>query len=389
MPDTERISIMSILKNYKLKNYNYRIIIYALVLNILGVLLISSATKGNPAYVNKQIMGIIISFVILIVLSFIPYQRITKLAIPIYIGSILSLLAVWKLGVAKFGAKRWIVLPVIGRIQPSEFVKIALVICMAWILAKNIHLVNKLSFLLVFAAFVGVPYLLILSQPDLSTTLVSVVSALVMIFVAGLNYKWICGAIAAITPFAIFFIELLKRDLIPIIRDYQRNRILAWVDRENYVDANFQQNGSIMAIASGQLFGKGLNNNSIASVKTGNYLVEEQTDFIFAVIGEELGFAGCMFLVFMISLIVYELINIASKSKDLEGKLICVGMAAIIGFQTFTNIAVATGLFPNTGIPLPFISYGVSSLMSLYVCLGIVLNVGLQRDNKVDSIKNL
>ena len=96
-----------------------------------------------------------------------------------------------------------------------------------------------------------------------------------------------------------------------------------------------------------------------------------------------------MFLVFMISLIVYELINIASKSKDLEGKLICVGMAAIIGFQTFTNIAVATGLFPNTGIPLPFISYGVSSLMSLYVCLGIVLNVGLQRDNKVDSIKNL
>ena len=144
-----------------------------------------------------------------------------------------------------------------------------------------------------------------------------------------------------------------------------------------------------MAIASGQLFGKGLNNNSIASVKTGNYLVEEQTDFIFAVIGEELGFAGCMFLVFMISLIVYELINIASKSKDLEGKLICVGMAAIIGFQTFTNIAVATGLFPNTGIPLPFISYGVSSLMSLYVCLGIVLNVGLQRDNKVDSIKNL
>lgn len=389
MPDTERISIMSIFKNYKLKNYNYRIIIYALVLNILGVLLISSATKGNPAYVNKQIMGIIISFVILIVLSFIPYQRITKLAIPIYIGSILSLLAVWRLGVAKFGAKRWIVLPVIGRIQPSEFVKIALVICMAWILAKNIHLVNKLSFLLVFAAFVGVPYLLILSQPDLSTTLVSVVSALVMIFVAGLNYKWICGAIAAITPFSIFFIELLKRNLIPIIRDYQRNRILAWVDRENYVDANFQQNGSIMAIASGQLFGKGLNNNSIASVKTGNYLVEEQTDFIFAVIGEELGFAGCMFLVFMISLIVYELINIASKSKDLEGKLICVGMAAIIGFQTFTNIAVATGLFPNTGIPLPFISYGVSSLMSLYVCLGIVLNVGLQRDNKVDSIKNL
>ena len=277
----------------------------------------------------------------------------------------------------------------IGRLQPSEFVKIAMVIVMAWFLAKNIHLINKFSFLLIFAAFIGVPYVLILSQPDLSTTLVSVVSALVMIYVAGLNYKWIVGAIVAITPFAVFFIELLKRDLIPIIRDYQRNRILAWVDPENYLDANFQQNGSIMAIASGQLFGKGLNNNSIASVKTGNYLVEEQTDFIFAVVGEELGFAGCMFLIFMISLIIYELIGMAAKSKDMEGKLICVGMASVIGFQTFTNIAVATGLFPNTGLPLPFISYGVSSLMSLYVCLGIVLNVGLQRDNTLENLKNL
>ena len=259
---------------------------------------------------------------------------------------------------------------------------------MAWFLAKNIHLINKFSFLIIFAAFVGVPYALILSQPDLSTTLVSVVSALVMIYVAGLNYKWIGGAIAAITPFAIFFIELLKRDLIPIIRDYQRNRILAWVDPENYQDANFQQNGSIMAIASGQLFGKGLNNNSIASVKTGNYLVEEQTDFIFAIVGEELGFAGCMFVIFMISLIIYELIGMAAKSKDMEGRLICVGMAAVIGFQTFTNIAVATGLFPNTGLPLPFISYGVSSLMSLYVCLGITLNVGLQRDSKLENLKS-
>ncbi len=378
----------TIFKDYNLKNYNYRIIIYALVLNILGIMVISSATKGSPTYVNKQIMGIIISFVILIILSFIPYQKVTKLAIPIYIGSILALVAVWKFGVSRFGAKRWIVLPVIGRLQPSEFVKIAMVIAMAWFLAKNIHLINKFSFLIIFVAFVGVPYALILSQPDLSTTLVSVVSALVMIYVAGLNYKWIGGAIAAITPFAIFFIELLKRDLIPVIREYQRNRILAWVDPENYQDANFQQNGSIMAIASGQLFGKGLNNNSIASVKTGNYLVEEQTDFIFAIVGEELGFAGCMFVIFMISLIIYELIGMAAKSKDMEGRLICVGMAAVIGFQTFTNIAVATGLFPNTGLPLPFISYGVSSLMSLYVCLGITLNVGLQRDSKLENLKS-
>ena len=116
--------------------------------------------------------------------------------------------------------------------------------------------------------------------------------------------------------------------------------------------------------------------------------MEEQTDFIFAIVGEELGFAGCMFVIFMISLIIYELIGMAAKSKDMEGRLICVGMAAVIGFQTFTNIAVATGLVPNTGLPLPFISYGVSSLMSLYVCLGITLNVGLQRDSKLENLKS-
>ena len=135
-----------------------------------------------------------------------------------------------------------------------------------------------------------------------------------------------------------------------------------------------------MAIGSGQLYGKGLNNMTVDSVKHGNFLSQDQTDFIFAVIGEELGFIGSIAVIAVVAVLVFEILNLASKVADVEGKLICVGIAGLIAFQSFTNISVATGIFPNTGLPLPFISYGVSSLMSIYVGLGLVLNVGLLRD---------
>ena len=137
-----------------------------------------------------------------------------------------------------------------------------------------------------------------------------------------------------------------------------------------------------MAIGSGQLFGKGLNNNTLASVKNGNFLSEEQTDFIFAVIGEELGFIGCIVVLLLYAVVVYECLYLAGKAADLEGKVICTGMGVLIAFQGFANIAVATGIFPNTGLTLPFISYGVSSLLSFYCGIGLVLNAGLQRTGR-------
>ena len=141
----------------------------------------------------------------------------------------------------------------------------------------------------------------------------------------------------------------------------------------------YQQMWSIMAIGSGMYNGKGLFNNSIFSVKNGNFLVEEDNDFIFAVIGEELGFRGSLIIIIIFLLIILECLIIAYRAKTLSGRLICVGVMAWIGFQTYTNIAVATGLFPNTGITLPFFSRGVSSLLSVYFGFGIVLNVALQR----------
>jgi rod shape determining protein RodA len=136
---------------------------------------------------------------------------------------------------------------------------------------------------------------------------------------------------------------------------------------------------SIMAIGSGKLTGKGLNNHSIFSVKNGDFLVEQDNDFIFAVIGEELGFRGSLLIIILFLLIILECLIIASKAKTIGGRLIAVGMMVWIGFQTYTNIAVATGIFPNTGITLPFFSRGVSSLISVYTGMGVVLNVALQR----------
>lgn len=174
---------------------------------------------------------------------------------------------------------------------------------------------------------------------------------------------------------------LAQFEIIPFIEKYQAQRILAKLfnDSSKYADLNRQQNVSMMAIGSGQLWGKGLNTDTLSSVKNGNFLSEEQTDFIFAVIGEELGFVRCVAIIALFALLVWECIWMANRAKDTEGKLICIGMATLIAFQSFANIAVATGIFPNTGLPLPFISSGLSSLLSIYIGMGIVLNVGLQR----------
>lgn len=369
---------------YTLKNFDFRIVIYVIILNIIGLLVIASASNMNMKLVNKQLMGIVIGLFIMTVLAFIPYDKILKLAVPIYLFCLAILVLVLIFGVSKGGAKRWIVIPVLGRLQPSEFVKGGLIISFSWLLAKYRDNISNFLFLLIFLVLAAIPYALVLAEPDLSTTLILIISALSMVFVAGISYKWVLGTAAVGIPSLVIFIELLKRNMVSFLRPYQINRILAWVDKEKFTEANIQQKNSIMAIGSGQLLGKGLFNDTLASVKRGNFLVEEQTDFIFAVVGEELGFVGSMLVIILLSLIIFEFLYLAVVAKDMQGRLLCTGFAAMLAFQFFTNIAVATGIFPNTGLPLPFISYGVSSLLSIYIWIGIVLNVGLQRNYRTN-----
>ena len=369
--------------NYNFKNYNFRLLLYVLALNVIGILVINSASGQGEGMVMKQMMGIALGLAMALVISLIPYQKLFAYSWGIYGGCIAILLAVLVFGRNVNGATRWIEIAGI-QFQPSEFVKHGLIVFGAWFLNKNVESLNSVKTLALIAAVFAVPVVLILEEPNLSTTLVIMFVLACMIFVAGLSYRWILGALAVVTPvfglliYLARFTDVLTR--VPFLRGYQVTRVLAWLNPDEYASTGYQQANSIMAIGSGMLHGKGLNNNTLASVKNGNFLAEAQTDFIFAVIGEELGFIGCMVVIGLFAVLVFECLWTGHRAKDLPGKLIGCGVAALLSFQTFTNIAVATGIFPNTGIPLPFISYGVSSLVSMYIGLGVLLNVGLQRN---------
>lgn len=367
--------------DYNFRRYNFRILLYMLALSGIGLLAIGSATNQDSSMINKQIMGIGIGLALAVGLSLIDYSRLLSMSFVIYGGCLGLLAAVLLMGIRRNNATRWLVLPVIGQIQPAEFVKIGLILFFSWYFNKYQEKLNKVSVLGIAAILFAVPAFMILEQPNLSTTLVTTVIIAAIVFCSGVSYKWILGVLAVVVPTAVLFIYLLQYEMIHFLRGYQATRILAWINPQKYAEAYWQQENSIMAIGSGQLWGKGLNNTEIASVKNGNFLSEEQTDFIFAIIGEEMGFVGSMVVLALFLLLIYECLMMAFRAKDLAGRLICVGMATLLAFQSFANIAVATAIFPNTGLPLPFVSYGVSSLLSIYLGMGVVLNVGLQRKN--------
>ncbi len=369
------------LSEYNFRDFNFRLLLSVLALNFIGLTVINSAVAGDRSYINRQLIGLFGGLMIAMILSLISYRFVLRFSILIYLGCVGILAAVivmGQLGGAGAGSQRWIELPVVGRLQPSEFVKIGLIVFFSWFLQKNQERIDQPLILIMIAGLAAVPLLLIMKQPDLSTSIVIMVFILCLIFIAGISYKWVFGAAAVAIPGLALVVYLAQHNLMPFLRTYQINRILAFINPEKYADLDLQQKNSEMAIGSGQLYGKGLFNDTAISVKNGNFLSEEHTDFIFSVIGEELGFVGCMLVLLLYLIFIFECFRMAGKARDLSGKLICTGMAALVGFQAFTNIAVATGVFPNTGLPLPFISYGVSSLVSLYIGVGIVLNVGLQ-----------
>ncbi len=365
--------------DYSFKRYNFRILLYMLALSGIGVMAIWSATNQSESAVNKQILGIAVGLFMAIVLSLIDYHRLLSFSTLIYLACVVMLVAVLLMGKARGIARRWIVLPVIGQIQPAEFVKIGLILFFSWYFQKYQEKKNQPSVLGIGVVLFAIPAFLIFKQPNLSTTLVMMVIIAAVVFASGISYRWILGVLAAVIPSSVLMVYLLRYGMLPFIEQYQANRILAWIDPETYAEAFYQQENSVMAIGSGQLWGKGLSNTGIASVKNGNFLIEEETDFIFAIVGEELGFAGAMILLALILVIVLECLLMARRARDLSGRLICVGMATLFAFQSFANIAVATAIFPNTGLPLPLVSSGVSSLLSIYIGMGVVLNVGLQR----------
>lgn len=362
--------------NYRFKNLDIKLILAVITLTIIGIFVIGSANESNQ---QKQIIGMILGVIVMGIMTLIDYDFILHFH-WVYYGLVIALLiAVLLFGDEAGGATRWIDVGV--RFQPSELGKILLILFFSWFLMMHEEDINKpkiLGLTLLLSAF---PLFLIEKEPDLSTTIVTMMIICVMMFVVGLSYKIVAVVLGVTVPSIIILLLLVVQDGQTILKEYQGGRILAWLKPEKYPQGAYQQQNSIMAIGSGQLLGKGLGNDSFDSVKNGNYISEPHTDFIFAVAGEELGFIGSALVILLIFFITVEILLIAKRAKDVSGKLICVGMATLIGFQSFVNICVVTGLMPNTGLPLPFVSYGLTSLVTVYFGIGIVLNVGIQSKN--------
>ena len=362
-------------KPYHLKDYKFNLIISVVALTILGILVIGSAQKSVQ---NKQIIGLVLGLIVMVIVSLIDYVWVLNLYWMIYAINIVMLVITLIFGTEVNGAKRWINL-YFTNFQPSELTKILMVLFFAKFLMNHEEDLNSFRTIITAVLLFAPTALLIVMQPDLSTTISIVLVFCVMMYIAGLSYKFIGTMLAILIPTAVIFISIAVQPNQPFLKDYQQERILAWLEPEKYAsDQAFQQNNSMMAIGSGQLTGKGLNNNTTTSVKNGNYIPEPQTDFIFAIVGEELGFVGCCIVIGLLLLIVIQCILIGIKAQDMAGRIICCGIAAQIAVQSFVNISVATGIFPNTGIPLPFVSYGLTSLVSMFMGIGFVLKVGLQ-----------
>lgn len=364
------------LKQYRVRDYDFRLVLLVALLTIAGIFAVGSAEKSLQ---RIQMAGFIFGFFLMVVISFFDYSVLLKFNWLFYLGNLLLLsLVETPLGKTTNGAQRWITLFGI-QFQPSETAKILLILFYAQFIMKHKEKLNSVKIIGLCFLFILPPLILIYRQPNLSTTIVLAVIFCVIMFVGGISWKLVAGVLAVLVPSVVIIFSIVIRPEQTLIRGYQQTRILAWLYPEEYATAEaYQQLNSIMAIGSGQLHGKGYNTNVISSVKNGNFISEPQTDFIFAVIGEEFGFIGTCTVIVLIILITLECFLVARKAKDLAGTIIAAGMAGLIGFQGFLNIGVTTGMLPNTGVTLPFVSYGLTSLVSLYIGIGFVLNVGLQ-----------
>lgn len=374
------------LKFYKLKDYNFRLVLWLIMISGIGVLLVGSAMESQQI---KQLAGVILGLIVMVIISLMDYSWLLNFYWFIYFGNIIMLLFVFAVGDSSGGATRWLDLGFV-RFQPTELSKILLIMFFAKYLMVHEDDLNTWKTLISSLIILLIPLYLIKIQPDLKNTITVTVVFCILLYIAGLSYKIIGGVLGVVVPVFAILMFLITQTDIEIIKDYQKNRIMAWLNPEDeeYKDQVIQQNNSITAIGSGQLTGKGLNTNEVSSANKGNFVSQIHTDFIFAVAGEELGFIGSVGIIVLLFLIAAECIRIGKKAKDLSGTILCCGIGSVVGVQSFINICVATGLFPNTGTPLPFVSYGLTSIVSLYIGMGLVLNVGLQNRNYIGGETN-
>ncbi len=370
-----QIKPMKFLPKYRLRDYDFLLIILVTALAVVGIFAISSA---DASLHNKQTAGVVVGFLLMIFISLLDYHALLKLSWLYYAFDILLLVLVFIKGDSSHGAQRWLNLFGIT-FQPTETGKILLILFFAAFIMKHKSSIKKLPFILVCVILFSLPLALVFMQPDLSSCIMMVLIFSTILFIGGISWKLVVAVLALVLPAVTFVMFDALQTESRFLKAYQQERILAWLHPEQYMSSTaYQTMNSMMAIGSGQLQGKGYDTNEISSVLNGGFVSESQTDFIFTVIGEEGGFIGSVAVVLLILLIALRCLQISMKANDTAGAVIAAGMACWIGLQGFMNIGVATGVMPNTGIPCPFVSSGLTSLVSAFGGVGFTLNVRLQ-----------
>ena len=344
----------------QLSNLDFWLIGAICILSIFGIICIGSATHINlgadPDNFYKQMIWFAIGLALMIMASLVDYEAISQFYILFYLLNIVLLVAVLFLGSNVNGATRWIAIGPIN-VQPSEFAKLIMIFFLAKLLTKKQEQINQLPTLLLVC---------------------------ITLFVAGIDFKIIKLVLCIVVPAIAFVLwdVSLEKPLImdKILKPHQFTRILTFVDPSRDMDSYYQTEKAINAIGSGQLNGKGLYQGTLNQL---SYLPEPHNDFIFSVIGEEFGFIGCVIVLLLLLFIIFRCILIAVSIRDSFSQLIVVGVAGMIAFQTFINVGVATGIMPNTGMSLPFVSYGGSSMWTNMTAIGLVLNIGMKRSKSL------
>lgn len=377
-PETDYIFKDVMFKKLSIKNYNFILLILVLACMIFGVIVIRSVKE--EIYM-KQAIGVGLGLAIMLFLSFFDYHIICNFYNVIYLVGLGLLFAVILVGNDGGGAKRWVD---IGGIifQPSELEKIIMIVFLAKFLSnlKENDEINTFRGIVRIIIAVIIPAGLIVVEPDLSTTICFLMIMATMVYLAGLSYRLIVTILLILIPIGSIFIWYVQKPDQKLLDDYQRNRIMSFIYPSEYSEGGEQQENSVLAIGSGEVYGKGLYpEENVASVKNSKLVSEQQTDFIFSAIGEAFGFVGSVIIIGIILIIVLQCIRVARLARDDCGRLIAMGVGCLIGYQSFINIGVTTQLLPNTGLPLPMFSYGLSSLLSIAMGIGLVLNVSLQK----------
>ena len=360
-----------------LAKFDYFLMGTVLLISLIGLVFLESAMRnmyqdGGKSAMMVQILGLVAGAVIAAALSFTDYYLFRLFSWPFYAANVLLMLSVFTpLGVDQYGSRAWIDLSV-TTYQPSELMKLAMVL----VIAQQIEYIERdgaLTFkraAIIIGSFL-LPLVLVFLQKDIGHAMVFIFVFMVTLFVGGIN-KWFLLSLIGAGMLALPFVWKFG------MNDARRGRLLSFIDPEKYLDYSYQLRRTVTAIGSGQLTGEGLGNGTM---NNGKMIPVKMSDSIFAVIGEETGFIGCVFVILLMTILLARMIHISFRARETFGKCVAAGIFAMFAFNIIENIGMNIGIMPITGLPLPFISKGGSSMVTNFMAIGVLLSISMRKQN--------